>query len=754
MKGIILSCLLVLNSTCLSQVKLSILDQSDSPISNVIVSIQEGEITYESNLEGKVTIQNINDGNNKPIKLSFYHLSYERLDTILEPATTPLFNIYLKEKNYVDSIFIIGEKKVSVIEKHTKSTITTAQLMRTPNILGSLDYTKTLQLLPGVSASYDFYSGLNVRGGSDAQNGVFLDNIPIINSNHILSLVPTISGEIIEKVDFHRGPFLSSNTGHLSSVTEIESKKLSHKKKASFRIGLLDSNLSFEKKLSKKISCFSNTRTFHLAPISLIQNWLYNKGALEDAFNLGFYDTFNKIKLETNHSGTISLNTYFSKDYIKQKLIDGDIKNTTNWSNTLLYLTQENTLRNKIFYRNSIAYIGYNRNQTNAEIAAGNETSIANKTKVKSIQFYTFWDWLGNHGDRKKFELRILHRNLRPLSNFENDVQTNIDENQVVTEIKPYFSWSKNIKRFKLQTDFNGLVAFDKNELLQRKIYPNIFLMYYISPSFELSMSFGQNYQSIFNLSSPLVGFGPQFIVQSRPSLPYQMSNISTLNMSFNKKDFSINSSIYYKTQRCLFEEQINSILLFETDYHQLLESLHTNGTLTSYGVDFSSNFILKNRNIYLAYSYSKAERSFPSIFEGVQYPFKFNRRHTISASLNRKLNQYWELTSLFSFTSGLNISLPAQKYPDISGNEVNLYTERNNYELPPYHRLDLSLIKTSKNRLNIYAFSIINLYNRKNISFLEDVKSEDIGGFNRYQKTTLLPFIASFSYTRNFQSK
>ena len=84
--------------------------------------------------------------------------------------------------------------------------------------------------------------------------------------------------------------------------------------------------------------------------------------------------------------------------------------------------------------------------------------------------------------------------------------------------------------------------------------------------------------------------------------------------------------------------------------------------------------------------------------------------------------------------------------------------TSRNNYRLPPSHRLDLSVNfrKQKKNGERIWTVGIYNLYNAKNPNFVivdwditESGKSFDYST-NLYLCTflTALPF---FSYTFNF---
>lgn len=73
------------------------------------------------------------------------------------------------------------------------------QIRNTPVVLGEADLLKTIQLLPGVQAGMEGFSGLHVRGGGPDQNLILLDGIPIYNADHLLGVFSIFTPEAMKK---------------------------------------------------------------------------------------------------------------------------------------------------------------------------------------------------------------------------------------------------------------------------------------------------------------------------------------------------------------------------------------------------------------------------------------------------------------------------------------------------------------------------------------------------------------------------
>jgi hypothetical protein len=135
-----------------------------------------------------------------------------------------------------------------------------------------------------------------------------------------------------------------------------------------------------------------------------------------------------------------------------------------------------------------------------------------------------------------------------------------------------------------------------------------------------------------------------------------------------------------------------------------------------------------------------------------------------------------FDFSAAWTFSSGNTYTLSLEEYPSLSNEEIlpdygkkgqNLdniiysshlwierYASRNNYRIPPAHRLDISLNyyrkKSGKGRQGIWNFTVFNVYNQPTPYFIYPGFSDKKG---RYVITqlSLLPVLPSFSYTYKF---
>jgi len=76
-----------------------------------------------------------------------------------------------------------------------------------------------------------------------------------------------------------------------------------------------------------------------------------------------------------------------------------------------------------------------------------------------------------------------------------------------------------------------------------------------------------------------------------------------------------------------------------------------------------------------------------------------------------------WTFSATWVYNTGTAVTFPAGKYV-IEGNIINLFTDRNSYRMPDYHRLDLGvtwLLRSTGTFRSELNFSVYNAYARKN---------------------------------------
>lgn len=85
------------------------------------------------------------------------------------------------------------------------------------------DPVRAIEVLPGVVSTSDFSAAFHVRGGSQDQNLILLDGMPIFSPFHLGGLFSVFNADMIDRVELMSGGFAAEHGGRVSSVLEVES---------------------------------------------------------------------------------------------------------------------------------------------------------------------------------------------------------------------------------------------------------------------------------------------------------------------------------------------------------------------------------------------------------------------------------------------------------------------------------------------------------------------------------------------------
>jgi hypothetical protein len=84
------------------------------------------------------------------------------------------------------------------------------------------DPIRAVEVLPGVVSTSDFSASFHVRGGSQDQNLILLDGVPVFSPFHLGGLFSVFNADMIDRVELQSGGFAAEHGGRVSSVLEIE----------------------------------------------------------------------------------------------------------------------------------------------------------------------------------------------------------------------------------------------------------------------------------------------------------------------------------------------------------------------------------------------------------------------------------------------------------------------------------------------------------------------------------------------------
>jgi hypothetical protein len=162
----------------------------------------------------------------------------------------------------------------------------------------------------------------------------------------------------------------------------------------------------------------------------------------------------------------------------------------------------------------------------------------------------------------------------------------------------------------------------------------------------------------------------------------------------------------------------------------------------------------------WLGYTWSKTDRQFAGINNGKAFPYKYDRRHDAELTLSYQLKPHIQLSGNWVYGTGNAISLPLQRYTSVysAGNrfsrDVYQYEGRNNFRMKPFHRMDVSLSFSKKNKWGErqWVFSLYNVYSRMNPLYYA-VTIDYFGATPRKKiiQYSVFPIIPSVSYNFKF---
>jgi len=156
-------------------------------------------------------------------------------------------------------------------------------------------------------------------------------------------------------------------------------------------------------------------------------------------------------------------------------------------------------------------------------------------------------------------------------------------------------------------------------------------------------------------------------------------------------KDIEISLEGYYKKSENFLDYKVASqLLLNENIETQLLQ-----GKGKAYGIEFLLKKNSGRLNGWLGYTYSRTFVKLDSEFNdekvnsGNYFPANFDKPHDVSVVLNYRFTKRYSLSSNFIYQTGRPITYPIGKYT-YGNSEYTLYSDRNQYRIPDYYRLDI----------------------------------------------------------------
>ncbi|WP_375578762.1 TonB-dependent receptor [Marivirga tractuosa] len=711
--------------------------------------------------------------NSDSVLLQINHSAYKYLDTLISsPKGSRRVNFHLKPKGFLNEVVVYSKNDFNAHNLYGVNlmSLESRTINQLPALGGEPDVLRSIQFLPGVTATSEGSSDFSVRGGSNFENLIMLDNVPLYYVNHLGGFVSIFNSDAINNFDLFKGGFPAKYGNRLSSVLDVntlEGDRQTQKGKA--KIGLISSSVSYQGPIkNEKTSFFISGRRFMYDLIMRPLSKLLFDGT---SFGYSFYDLNAKINHDWNENNKFYLSIYAGDDgnIIKNESENNISNNYQKWGNKFVSMRWNHIYSPKLFSNFTLAFLNYRF--TNGIKYVDNNPKILNESistsRINDILLKLDYEYFLKTNLSLNFGLQQTYHFYLPnqLSEFKSEnSNVVIDSNYLRSSIRAYESnfyahvdWGL-YKKITISPGLRlGILAVENKAYLLPE--PRFNMIFKANEGNVFSFAYALMHQNIHLLSSTGLTAPINIWLPSseniRPSQSQQL-NVGYVK-NFRSQEFKISGMLYYKKYSNLVMPRQEIGLLFETQPNFIEENINV-GRGRAYGSELVFEVNKPKYQAWTTYTLSKSVRQFNEINGGEEFPFQFDRRHAIDLVVVFKVKEGVNFSATWNYTSGAPITLPVGKYQVPHDNNPNfmnnilIYEDVNNFRMGDYHRLDIGInfIKQKRKGERIWNISIFNIYNRKNPYFYF-LERNDIEGQLSLKQQSLFPFLPSFSYTFSF---
>ena len=631
--------------------------------------------------------------------------------------------------------FEVGAEKIN---------ITSFKLL--PTSLGESDIIKSILLIPGVQSVGEGSAGFNVRGGSADQNLILLYGAPIYNSSHFFGFFSAVNSDIIKDVTLYKGGIPSRYGGRISSVLDIGSKEGNRKEFAgNAGISPITTHISLEGPIIK------DKLTYLLTARTTYSNWVF--GMIKDPAlhnsRASFYDINGKITYDLNKNNKIDFSAYTSHDAFR---FNSDT--VYSYNNNIFALKWRHFFTNRFFSSLSINNSSYNYDITSQYLES---EAFVLSHKINSTSLKADFNWFLGRNEIN-FGLDMTKYTVYPGSYLPYN-----DSSLVIPHtIEKERAWESALyvdDKFQL-TDFLSVNAGlrmstffslgPQNVMIYNPEYskskstiidtlnfkPGSVTRKYAGPEFRVSLNFRVSDKNSIKLNYNRTRQYLHLLSNSTtisPTDTWKLSDyylkpqigdqvaIGFYEMLF-RNNFEASAEVYYKEIRNMVDFKGGTDLIMDEN----IEKDIVNVKGKAYGLELVLKKTEGKLRYSIGYTYSRTFVKSIGIFSdeiingGKWFPANFDKPHDLVVTFNYLFSRRLSFSSNYVYSTGRPITYPIATYV-VSNKIMVTYSDRNEYRIPYYSRLDLSLRVSGNLRSHriahpFWTFSIYNVLGRQNV--------------------------------------
>ncbi len=624
--------------------------------------------------------------------------------------------------------------------------MTMADVRQVPTVLGEMDIAKIALTLPGVQSVGEGASGFNVRGGATDQNLVLMNDAILYNPSHFFGFFSVFNPDIIKSATLLKGGIPAQYGGRISSIFDVKTRD-GNKKTFSGRGGIspVTARLTLEGPIGKNTSFIVGGR-------STYSDWLLNQVSDVNIKNssASFYDINAKITHDFGEKDAIYLSGYYSEDNFR--LFSDSVYTYQNFNTTIQW---KHNFSNKLIASLSGNYSRYDYNigqQKDSLNAFGLKYNLSSVNAKLDFTYFPTSDHVIDFGlstilydlepgmftSESEFS-QVKPVSLEPERGLESAIY--VGDNFTVSEqLLVYVGLRYSVYRFlgpktvynypegvpKSPTNALNATTYGSNEVIQTYHGPELRASLRYSLDFSSSIKAGYNrMRQYIHMLTNTAAISPTdtWKLSDTHILP-QVGDQVSFGYYRNLKNNSIEASaeVFYKKVKDIIEYKGGAQLLL----NKQIETDLINGQNKSYGLELLLRKKMGKLNGWISYTYSRSlnrvqgESLDETINNGEYFPSNYDKPHSLNIIANYKFSRRLSLSTNWVYSTGRPITYPVARY-QLGNSERIFYSKRNEFRIPDYFRIDVSLQiegnhKVDKPGHSSWALSVYNLLGRNNV--------------------------------------
>lgn len=708
-----------------------IIDEVGQPIENAVIQFMPGNRKIVTGTDGYFELPGVNKGTiyieqlgYEPMSIHISEFNGDCKEIILLLEITELEAV--KAERYLatgiskkkDGSFGIKPRKFGIL----------------PGLIEP-DVLQAMQQLPGITSVDQTVSNINVRGGSHDQNLFMWNGIRLFQTGHFFGLISALNPNLAHDIKIYKNGTSAFYGESVSSAVDISSRP-NDIGEGSTSVGINMINLDFYTKIQS-----SEKANFEISA----------RRSFTDIVDFPTYSKYakrifqNTVVTELNNSTDVNYRSdkeFYFYDFTAQyhQKIDDDndlyidmlgINNKLDFTQGTInadgVVTEASSLRqytlgatvgwktrwsDKHSSEAGIYASYYNVDGTNASLEFDQNVLQENNildTGLRLRDSYKLTSLVTLHSGYQFNEIGVENADNINEPDFSRDEKRVLRSHALIGEVEYDSDNGKLHGRFGLRGNYLETIG---------KVYaePRLQLNYKLGSFWQLDVlgeMKSQTVSQVVELQGDFLGIEKRrWVLTDDEQLPIQRSRQASAGLSYKDNNgWLVSVENFYK--------HVKGITTFGQAFQDQLEEVQAKGSYTVYGTEFLVQKQFSGFYAWLSYSFNNNRYSFDGV-EPDTFPSNFEITHTLNSAAIYEFNKIKIALGSTWFT-GRPITPPLSDVPvfNTQGDPSIIYDTPNSDNLDNFFQVNFSasyVIKATKKSQLQLGFSILNIFNRKNI--------------------------------------